>query len=569
MKSPKPYQQRVNSRLLGACLGVLFVLSGGTRLSAQADEFKIEIEKLPFPINTDEYDETTPVVSRDGRQLYFTRTGAPDFVRSLRVDGSDAADSLSLPEYTRLLQEVYAALGRTSVREEDPSRSRFNQDVWLAELDGYGKVLDVTHPDTPLNNALPNALAARLPETGHYVTLNQFPRAGGMSAGFSHVYQRPDGSWSRPNPIDIDDYYTRSEGVGLTLSQDGAVMILSVDREDSFGATDLYISERVDSLRWSKPVNLGPGINTAARESTPSLSEDKQTLYFSSNRVGRGGNDIYFCRRLDSTWTNWSSARRFLPPISSGLDDSQPFFNEATGFLYLASKRDGSSDIYRVRIQPPQPLDVLVVGRVRDMRTRELLDATVTVQPRGGVGEDSVLTTKRGFFEYRVNDLRDLNFYAQRDGYLGQAKTLRIGRVGEAPAYEIDIYLDKAERGGTISLDPIYFEQSLAEVKAESMPQLERLREVLTRNPNVYVRIEGHTDNQGSRASLEKLSRERAESIKAFLVANGVEGRRVQAAGFGPNKPVTDNETLEGRETNRRVEVVITRILGGRANNAK
>ena len=524
--------------------------------------FTVEIEKLPYPINTDEYDEISPVVSKDGRQLYFTRTGAPDFVRSLRVDGGDAADTLSEAAYEALLRQVYTLLGKGRSVERELYRSRFNQDIWVAEMDGYGKVLDVDHPGPPLNNALPNALAARMPETGHYVTMNQFPPEGGMGAGFSHVHQRDDGTWTAPDPIEIEDYYTNGEGVGMTLSNDGDIMILSLERAGGLGEADLYISRRKDSITWSQPANLGPGINSPARESTPSLSEDKKTLYFSSNRVGRGGNDIYFCRRLDETWLNWSPARRFVPPITSGLDDSQPFFNEATGYLYLASRRDGSSDIFRVRIQPPRPIDLLVIGRVRDMRTKELLEADVRVHPRGSQGEDTLLrTNERGFFEYRISDLRDLQFYADKEGYLGQSATVRIGREGERPVYEVDIYLDKAERGGKISLDPIYFEQSLAKVKDESIPQLEHLKGVLQANPNVFVRIEGHTDNQGKPASLERLSRERAEAIRDYLVSNGVERRRVTAAGFGATRPVTDNETLEGRITNRRVEVVITRIL--------
>ena len=546
---------------------VLACAPGGVALAQSS--FTIEIEKLPYPINTDEYDEISPVASKDGRQLYFTRTGSPDFVRSLRVDGGDAADTLSVTAYEELLAQVYRLLGRGRPATRPLHRSRFNQDIWVAQMDGYGKVLDVEHPGPPLNNALPNALAARMPETGHYVTMNQFPRQGGMEAGFSHAHRRPDGSWTHPEPLEIEDYYTDGEGVGMTLSSDAEIMILSLERASGFGEADLYISRRKDSTTWSQPANLGPGINSAARESTPSLSEDKKTLYFSSNRVGRGGNDIYFCRRLDETWLNWSPARRFVPPITSGLDDSQPFFNEATGYLYLASRRDGSSDIFRVRIQPPRPLDLLVIGRVRDMQTKELLQAEVLVRPRGSTTEDTtLLTNKRGFFEYRVNDLRDLHFFASKAGYLGQSATVRLGREGEVPVYEVDIYLDKAERGGKISLDPIYFEQSLPKVKEESIPQLEHLKGVLTANPNVFVRIEGHTDNQGKPASLERLSRERAEAIRDYLVANGVERRRVTAAGFGATRPVTDNETLDGRVANRRVEVVITRILRPRKDKA-
>ena len=534
-------------------------------VQTQDSGFTIAIEKLPPPINTDEYDEISPVVSRDGLLLYFTRTGSPDFNRQLLIGGTDAADSLGAAGYRALLREVYAELGEGGLSLEQTHRSRFNQDIWEATFDRAGQLVHVGHPDTPLNNALPNALAARMPETGHYVTLNQFPERGGMRKGFSHVYRRRDGSWSRPVAIDIDEYYTYSEGVGATLSEDGEVMILAIQRADGFGATDLYVSRRVDSLRWSAPVNLGGGINTSFRESTPSLSEDKLTLYFSSNRWGRGGNDIYFCRRLDTTWTNWSVARRFKPPISSELDDSQPFFNEATGYLYLASRRDGTSDIYRVRIQPPRPISVLIVGRVLDARTREPLEATLQMTPRGASGEDTTMLAVGGRFEYRARDLRDLNFYATHEGYLGQGKTVAIRRPDEAPAYEIEILLDVAERGGTITLDPIYFQQSLAAVKPESLPQLERLRDVLAANPGVYVRIEGHTDNQGTPASLERLSRERAEAIRDYLVAKGIDRLRVQAAGFGAKRPVADNTTDQGRQTNRRVEVVITRIIPPRA----
>ena len=547
---------------LGLALAACASAGAQRDFEREATGFTIEIEKLPYPVNTDEYDEISPVVSKDGRTLYYTRTGSPDFVRSLVVDGGDAADTLSDGAYEALLRRVYGLLAKGRPVSGELHRSRFNQDIWVAEMDADGEVLDVAHPGPPLNNALPNALAARMPETNHYVTINQFPREGGMEAGFSHVHQRPDGTWTYPEPLTIEDYYTDGEGVGMTLSDDGEVMILSLERAAGLGEADLYLARRIDSVTWSQPISLGPGVNSPARESTPSLSEDKKTLYFSSNRVGRGGNDVYFSRRLDSTWANWSPARRFVPPITSGLDDSQPFFNEATGYLYLASRRDGSSDIFRVRIQPPRPIDLLVIGRVRDMRTKELLDAEVRVHPRGSKHEDTTLATnKRQFFEYRIRDLRDLEFYASKDGYLGQGATVRIGRDGEVPVYEVDIYLDRAEPGGRISLDPIYFEQSIAKVKEESIPQLEHLKGVLKANPNVFIRIEGHTDNRGKPASLERLSRERAEAIRDYLLANGIDRRRVTAAGFGPTRPVADNATAEGRVANRRVEVVITRIL--------
>jgi len=526
---------------------------------AQAPIMDLVVEKLPPPINSDEYDEISPVVSRDGQRLYFTRTGAPDFNRNLLFNGRDAQDSLSTSQYESLLRQVFTQIGGRP--EGEVWRSRFNQDIWLAEFDQQDRFVGISHPDTPLNNALPNALGSVMPEPGHFITINQFPKRGGLAKGFSHTRRKADGTFTAPEPILIDDYQTSGEGVGVTLSEDGEIMILSLERQGGFGMTDLYVSRRLDSLRWSKPVNLGKGVNTNFRESTPSLSEDKKTLYFSSNRWGRGGNDIYFCRRVDTSWHNWTLARRFKPPISSERDDSQPYFNEATGYLYLTSNRDGSSDIYRVRIQEPMPLDILVVGRVKHARTGALMDATVDVNSQGVMGEDTTLATINGRFEFRVSSLRDFTMSAKKEGFIGHVERLNIRSQTYKNAYEVEILLDPQEKGGTITLDPIFFKQSLAEVKKESIPQLNRLRDVLNKYPNIYVRIEGHTDSNGKAASLYKLSKERAESIRAYLIRNGIDPLRIQARGLGDSKPIAPNDTRKGRETNRRVEVVISRIL--------
>ncbi len=531
------------------------------RQETLAQQPELEVEKMPEGVNTAEYDEISPVVSRDGRELYFVRTGAPDFNRNLTFNGTDAADSLNEGDYLDLLGEVYAQLGSALGAEEEAWTSGYNQDVWVAELDEAGTFLRVQHPDTPLNNALPNSLAAALPEPGHFVVMNQFPEAGGMRPGFSHAYRRADDSWSWPQPIEIDGYYNQSSDVGLTLSSDAEVMILSLERDGGYGSNDLYISKRIDSTHWSTPVNLGGEINTTNRETTPSLSEDKRTLYFSSDRWGHGGSDIYFSRRLDDTWKNWGAVRRFKDPITSDSDDSKPYFNEATGYLYFSSKRDGSSDIFRVRVQKPKPLDIRIVGSVRHARTGEPLDAEVVIHPVNSNNLDTSVQTTDGRFEYRLTSLHDLVVSADREGYIGHVEHLSLRSQSYLDDYRVEILLDPQEKGGTITLDPIFFEQSLAEIKEESEPELVRLRDVLEKYPNIYVRIEGHTDNQGPQKALDKLSRERAEAIRAYLVDNGIEGQRVQAAGIGARKPVADNSTQQGRERNRRVEVVITRIL--------
>jgi len=88
----------------------------------------------------------------------------------------------------------------------------------------------------------------------------------------------------------------------------------------------------------------------------------------------------------------------------------------------------------------------------------------------------------------------------------------------------------------------------------------ERLAEVakaLADNPNRSIVIEGHTDSTGSVSANDDLSRRRAESVGAYLIAHGVQADRIRAVGMGSRRPIADNATVEGRANNRRVEIIV------------
>src|SRR5690606_25137306 len=158
----------------------------------------------------------------------------------------------------------------------NPESSGFNQDIWIAEsvISEFDKVI---HPAYPLNNALPNSVCAITPSNNELVVINQFEKEGGMKKGFSIVRQYADGTWSFPEPIDIENYHNTNPDVSMTISSDGSIMILAMEREDSYGMTDLYISFKKDTKTWSTPKNLGPQVNSASREVTPFISDDNKT----------------------------------------------------------------------------------------------------------------------------------------------------------------------------------------------------------------------------------------------------------------------------------------------------
>ena len=107
-------------------------------------------------------------------------------------------------------------------------------------------------------------------------------------------------------------------------------------------------------------------------------------------------------------------------------------------------------------------------------------------------------------------------------------------------------------------LDKVYFDFNKATIKPVSFDILNQVAQVLKGNPQlVRIRIEGHTDSKGNDAYNKKLSQARAESVRNYLVAKGIDSNRLVPAGFGEEQPVATNTTNDGRSENRRVEFVI------------
>lgn len=531
-------------------LFLLFTFS----LSAQ----DLRLEKLNAKVNNPQYNEISPVVSRDGKTLYYTVVAHPEFNKTLMLGGENIHETTPAL-YQSKLREAYADIA--GAYTDNPAGSVFNQDVWVAEsTDDYFDF--VHHPGYPLNSALPNSICALTPEPDEFIVINQFNKSGGMQAGFSVTRLYADGSWSFPEPIFIGNYYTQSPDVNFTMSTDGEVLVLSVEREDSFGSNDLYVSFKEDEQKWSVPRNLGPGVNSRFRETTPQLSEDKKTLYFSSNRPGLGGNDIYAVKRLDNTWQNWSVASLLKAPINSSADDGQPYFNAATGFLYFTSTRDGSSDIFRVSIQEPEPQkEITVRGRILNSATGDIIPAKLYFGPAAGKDYKSYYYSADGTFRMNVKKGEELKFIAQKDGFFNRPRRLMFKEdFFYFKDYEFDLILDPMELNAQITLKPVYFERSKALILPKSFNALDELASLLKEYPDMEILVEGHTDNNGKANELVQLSQKRASAVRDYLINEGISDQRIETKGFGGTRPVFANDSEENRSKNRRVDVRITKL---------
>jgi outer membrane protein OmpA-like peptidoglycan-associated protein len=341
--------------------------------------------------------------------------------------------------------------------------------------------------------------------------------------------------------------------------------------EETYGDQDLYVSFRQKQNVWSKPVNLGPVINSSKVEFAPFLASDNKTLYFSSNgHGGYGESDIFYTKRLDDSWQNWSE------PINIGGDVNTPswdgyyavaakgdyaYFVSTAGGLKKVNLNPTDEDIFRIALKEevrPDPV-ILITGRVLNSKTKEPIEANIFYESLPLSKEDGIAISdpNAGTYKITLPAGKKYGFRAESEGFLSVSRNEDFSEITEYTEIDRDLLLTPIEVGQIIQLNNLFFVQSKAEILPESMPELERLYNLMMEQPALQIELGGHTDNQGIYAANLRLSQERADAVMEFLVEKGVPKKRIKAVGDGPSKPVASNKNPETRKQNRRVEIKI------------
>lgn len=151
-----------------------------------------------------------------------------------------------------------------------------------------------------------------------------------------------------------------------------------------------------------------------------------------------------------------------------------------------------------------------------------------------------------------------VNVAAAATGEGARSDVLIVDVEGMEQVYAVnaDALLAGLEASGRVQLDGVQFDTGRATLRPESIPVLTEARNLLIARPDLKLGVEGHTDNVGVPAANQTLSLQRAEAVRAWLIANGVDAGRLSAAGFGDTLPKASNSDDAGRTRNRRVELV-------------
>ncbi|MBU2914667.1 OmpA family protein [Reichenbachiella agariperforans] len=521
-----------------------------------------------------EYSELGPLLSPDGKKLYFSRMSHPD-----NVGGTD--------DYS---------------------------DIWYSELDeDTQEWLPAKNIGSPLNTPGPNYICS-ITQIGDEIILllgNRYEKRGRMGEGISMSKSNGNGKWDKPVNVDIENPYNYSEQADFYMSQDTEMLIMSLERDDTNGGRDLYVSFKTDvENTWSEPMNLGSVINSADVEHAPFLDKDNKTLYFSSKGFrGYGESDIFVSKRLDDSWTKWSKPENMGSGVNGPMDDT--YFNiPSTGShaYFSRGSSDENTDVYQFRI------DELFVEPVQDEPVEELIadntpaeealaaeeepvaaatpapvvaaaaapvapitDVIVTIKGQvfntdgnkpisskviverlpDGVKVGETYTDENGIFEFKVRSGARYGFLADKDGFLAKSENIDLNDVTENETIIQDLTLNPLQTGAAVVLNNIFFDFDQDELKTASYSELNRVLDLLNKNVINKIEISGHTDSIGDDEYNQQLSKRRANSVYQYFKSQNIDPSRMITVGYGETKPKSSNDSLENRRKNRRVEFKI------------
>lgn len=480
-------------------------------------------EKLPNTVNTST-DDLSPVVSPDGRQLFFTRQGFAGNVG-------------------------------------DPS----TQDIYVSDILPDGSFGEAVNMGNPINTKDNNSILSITPDGQKMLLLNVFLPDGSSTTGIS-MSEKGETGWSFPKKVEVTNLYNKHQYGEYNLSNSGKVLMMTIMRDDAIASKDIYVSFLDENTGiWSEPKNIGPQVNTAESEISPFLAADEKTLYFATKgRPGYGGSDMFLTRRLDDTWTNWSEPLNLGPKLNSSGFDAYYSLAADGKWTYFTSYGEGGSDanIYRAELPPSlRPGSVVLVsGKVYNKKNGQPLKGQINYENLETGEQVGVASSdaKDGHYQIVLPAGVQYGFRATADGFLTVSQNLDLRDLKDYSEVKRDLPLVPFEVGETMVLNNIFFDYDKDNLKETSRLELDRLVAFLTANGSTKIEIKGHTDDKGSDSYNLDLSKRRSKSVYDYLVKKGVAASRLTYKGLGETQPMVPNTSDENRAQNRRVEFTIT-----------
>lgn len=292
-----------SSKLIVSLLSILWC---GVALAQSPIKDYGDPVKLPETINSSSAEESLPLLSKDGKVMYFVRSFHPD-----NVGGPTGG-----------------------------------HDIWYSTKNEDGTWSQASNDLEALNNETNNAVAGVSEDGSTVYLVNTYKGKNQSGVGISKA-TKTDKGWSEPVDLKVPGINPISETYSFYITPEEDILLISMHDDFSMGKNDIYLSSKDAQGSWNVPVNLGDRINSVGNDISPYLSPDRKRLYFSTDgRGGLGGQDVFVSERNGESWTDWSMPVNLPAGINSEDFDAYFAVYEDGTVLFSSSRSDTLANLY-------------------------------------------------------------------------------------------------------------------------------------------------------------------------------------------------------------------------------
>ncbi|MGC4020840.1 MAG: OmpA family protein [Cyclobacteriaceae bacterium] len=350
------------------------------------------------------YDDINPVITPDGKTLFFVRVNHPE--NSFGIEDSEDiwfANALSDSTWSSAKRVPYLNIARYNA---------------VLSVSSNGKAI--------LLNGVFNKRGTLWKKRGLSISLKQGKE------------------WGIPEPLRVRKLEKRNGGLQSSgsMSADGQTIFLSFGKTYNTSRTDLYVIEKKGNGKWTKPKKI-KALNSKANEDAPFLSPNGKTIYFSSNR-NRGQYNIYKSNRTGSDWKNWSSPQPLSDTINTNAWESYFRTTKNGGWAYFSStnKSLGKADIYKVKLFEENPF-VIVKGKILNAKNQApLVQKNFAISANGKPIDSIKINFDSATYKAKLPLGKIYQLSALLTNFNPESQTLDVTKKKEFGRKNIDLLLD-------------------------------------------------------------------------------------------------------------------------------
>jgi len=566
------------------------------------DDQPAKIENMGSNINTSE-SEYVPRVSADGKTLYFLSddrdggVGGEDIWYCQRqTDGSWGAPQNFKSMNTSSNEGILAISpdGNVAIVFGNYNGSFGGGDLFYSVKTENGWSYPCNLGGT-INTKNWESLAALGPDGKTLIYSTE--RDGGKGNSDLWVTQLTEKGWTAPKNMGASINTGEYEKWPF-IAADGKTLYFSSDGHFGFGGSDLFMVKRLDDswTNWSEPINLGRYVNSLKNDKDFSVSGSGINGFITRSGMadGYGSNDIY--QFYVPVQFRPEQVFNVFGRVNDENDENAHvnirYYDLATNEEVNKTATDASNGMYTVALQKGKKYQVVIdmkgylyYSSILDLSDPNLLRNREPFHQKLKSKQDEIDRIQKVLDEQNAklkqalqSGSEDINALFEQieanmkryraalddlEKVMAEAKYEWLESEGQNLNLRQDYTVQSAKIGAKFELKNIFFDFGKATLRKESETELDKLYEILAKS-EIEIELGGHSDSIGSEEANQKLSQERVNSVKSYLVNKGINTGRMTAVGYGETQPVASNSTEEGRGLNRRVEVKILRLQAER-----